>query len=177
MIIAAAIAASFLILNPVSSDALFRYVYGAIPLTPRVAPGLVATAAELARRAELERAPTLFLIPTSVLQAMAAGLAIAGVDVGDVKPMVGAQNRALIVAKSDANGFAAALKRLLTAPGLRETIGRENQAHVRAQYDQTRMFAAYGDLFEAAMARRRPRRAAEPVHSTRPDDAGRTGVA
>jgi heat shock protein HtpX len=73
VIIAAAIAASFLILNPVSSDALFRYVYGAIPLTPTVAPGLVATAAELARRAELERTPALFLIPTSVLQAMAAG--------------------------------------------------------------------------------------------------------
>ena len=74
VIIAAAIAASFLILNSVSSDAVFRYVYGAIPLTPRVAPELVATAAELAGCTEFERTPTLFLIPTSVLQAMAAPL-------------------------------------------------------------------------------------------------------
>ncbi len=118
-------------------------------------------------------------MPNTVLQAMAAGLVVAGVDVGDVKPMVGPQNRAMIVAKSDANGFAAALKRLLTAPGLRETIGRENQAHVRAHYDQARMFAAYGDLFEAAMAGRRAPRppALVPAQTTRPDDAGRTGVA
>jgi heat shock protein HtpX len=73
VIIAAAIAASFLILNPVSGDALFRHVYGAIPLRPPLAPGLVATVAELAHRAELERAPPLFLIPTAVLQALAAG--------------------------------------------------------------------------------------------------------
>lgn len=73
VITAAAIAASFLILNPVSSDAVFRYVYGAIPLTPRVAPELASTAAELAGCTVFERTPTLFLIPTSVLQAMAAG--------------------------------------------------------------------------------------------------------
>ena len=112
-------------------------------------------------------------MPNTILQAMAAGLAIAGVDVGDVKPMVGLQNRTLIVAKSDTNGFAAALKRLLTAPGLREAIGRENQIHVRAQYDQSRMFAAYGALFEAAMARRRATQAPALEHSTRPDEAAR----
>jgi glycosyltransferase involved in cell wall biosynthesis len=116
-------------------------------------------------------------MPNTILQAMAAGLAIAGVDVGDVKPMVGPQNRAMIVAKSDSNAFAAALKRLLTAPGLRETIGHENQVHVRAHYDQARMFAAYGDLFEAAMAGRRARPAPASAQVTRPDDAGRTGAA
>jgi heat shock protein HtpX len=73
VIIAAAIAVGFLVVNPASGDALFRYVYGAIPLTRSVVPGLVAAVGELARRAELERAPALFLIPTPVLQAMAAG--------------------------------------------------------------------------------------------------------
>jgi L-malate glycosyltransferase len=91
-------------------------------------------------------------MPNTVLQAMAAGLPIAGVDVGDVKPMLGSRNRALIVAKQDEAGFAASLQRLLTAPGLRAELGRDNAAHVRAEYDQSRMFAAYGALFDSALA-------------------------
>jgi hypothetical protein len=39
------------------------------------------------------------------------------------------------------------------------------------------MFAAYGDLFEAAMAGRRARPAPASAQVTRPDDAGRTGAA
>jgi L-malate glycosyltransferase len=91
-------------------------------------------------------------MPNTILQAMAAGLPIAGVDVGDVKPMIGPRNRALIVAKQDEAGFAASLQRLLTAPGLRAELGRDNAAHVRAEYDQSRMFAAYGALFDSALA-------------------------
>jgi L-malate glycosyltransferase len=91
-------------------------------------------------------------MPNTILQAMAAGLPIAGVDVGDVKPMLGSHNRALIVAKQDEAGFAASLQRLLTAPGLRAELGRDNAAHVRAEYDQSRMFAAYGALFDSALA-------------------------
>jgi glycosyltransferase involved in cell wall biosynthesis len=64
-------------------------------------------------------------MPNTILQAMASGLPIAGVDVGDVKPMIGPRNRALIVAKQDETGFAAALQRLLTAPGLRAELLRE----------------------------------------------------
>jgi len=73
LVIAAAIAAGFMILNPASGDILFRYVYGAVPLTPASAPRLSSLAAELARRAALDRNPALFLIPTPLLQAMAAG--------------------------------------------------------------------------------------------------------
>ena len=73
VIIAAAIASLFLVLNPVSGEVLFQYVYGAVPLTPASAPRLSALVSELARRAELRRTPTLFLIPAPVLQAMASG--------------------------------------------------------------------------------------------------------
>jgi heat shock protein HtpX len=73
LVIAAAIAAGFMILNPASGDILFRYVYGAIPLTFASAPRLSSLVAELARRAALDRHPALFLIPTPLLQAMAAG--------------------------------------------------------------------------------------------------------
>jgi heat shock protein HtpX len=73
VIFAAALAATFLLINPVSGDIAFRYVYGAVPLTPASAPRLMSLVAELARRADLDGTPALFLIPTPVLQAMAAG--------------------------------------------------------------------------------------------------------
>jgi len=73
LVIAAAIAAGFMILNPASGEILFQYIYGAVPLTPSSAPRLSSLVAELARRAELERHPALLLIPTPLLQAMGAG--------------------------------------------------------------------------------------------------------
>jgi heat shock protein HtpX len=73
VVIAAVIAAGFMILNPTSGEILFQYIYGAVPLTPASAPRLSSLVAELARRAGLDRNPTLFLIPTPLLQAMAAG--------------------------------------------------------------------------------------------------------
>jgi heat shock protein HtpX len=73
LIVAAAIASLFLVLNPVSGEVLFQYVYGAVPLTAASAPRLSALVGELARRAELRRAPRLFLIPAPALQAMASG--------------------------------------------------------------------------------------------------------
>ena len=109
-------------------------------------------------------------MPNTILQAMAAGLPIAGVDVGDVKPMIGVRNRNLIVPRHNESGLAASLQRLLTDASLRTSLGMENAAHVRAQYDQARMFAAYGELFEKALARHK--RTAEPAleqhHSGRP---------
>ena len=73
VIIAAVLVTGFLLFNPASGEVVFRYVYGALPLTPASAPQLAALVAQLARRAGLERAPALFLIPTPMLQAMAAG--------------------------------------------------------------------------------------------------------
>jgi heat shock protein HtpX len=73
LVIAAVIAAGFMILNPASGEILFQHIYGAVPLTPASAPRLSSLVAELARRAGLDRNPALFLIPTPLLQAMAAG--------------------------------------------------------------------------------------------------------
>lgn len=67
------IATGFMILNPTSGEILFQYIYGAVPLTPASAPRLSSLVAELARRPGLDRNPTRFLIPTPLLQAMAAG--------------------------------------------------------------------------------------------------------
>ena len=62
----------------------------------------------------------------SVLEAMATGLPVAAVDVGDVKRMLAPANRHLIVPKSDEPGFAAALAGLIAAPDRRAELGRLN---------------------------------------------------
>ena len=71
--IGAGTALAFLVLDPMPGDLLFRRAFGAARLSPAQAPDLLATSAALARRAGLPRPPLLYLIPSPVLQAMAAG--------------------------------------------------------------------------------------------------------
>ena len=69
----AGLALAFLVLDPMPGHLLFRRTFGAVPLSPAHAPGLSAMLAVLARRAGLEQRPILYLIPSPMLQAMAAG--------------------------------------------------------------------------------------------------------
>jgi glycosyltransferase involved in cell wall biosynthesis len=114
-------------------------------------------------------------MPNTILQAMAAGLPIAGVDVGDVRPMIAPANRPLIAPRNDEAAFAAALQRLVAAPAVRADLGAQNAAHVRTHYDQARMFAAYGELFETALATRSGQ-AAMVKRDWRPEENERPGV-
>lgn len=115
-------------------------------------------------------------MPNTILQAMAAARPIAGVDVGDVKTMIGPRNRDMIVAKNDERAFAVALERLLLSPERRQAIGAQNQAHVRATYDQATMFAAYGDMFDHLLAGKRFKTTGGMEAGTARPDAGRTGA-
>jgi heat shock protein HtpX len=69
----AGVALAFLLLDPMPGDLLFRHAFGAVRLAPAQAPDLIAMSAALARRAGLPRPPALYLIPSPMLQAMAAG--------------------------------------------------------------------------------------------------------
>ena len=69
----AGIALAFLLLDPMPGDLLFRHAFGAVRLSPAQAPDLVALTTALARRAGLPHPPRLYLIPSPILQAMAAG--------------------------------------------------------------------------------------------------------
>jgi heat shock protein HtpX len=64
---------ALLLLDPAPGDLLFRHAFGAVRLSPIQAPDLFALLTVLARRAGLGRPPELYLIPSSILQAMAAG--------------------------------------------------------------------------------------------------------
>lgn len=90
-------------------------------------------------------------MPLSVLEAMAAGLAVAATDVGDVASMLAEPNRPFVVAR-DAASLAAAIATLLADPARRRAIGAANCARVQRSYDQETMFQAYADRFGAGMS-------------------------
>jgi glycosyltransferase involved in cell wall biosynthesis len=88
-------------------------------------------------------------MPNALLEAMAAGCAVAAVDVGDVKAMVSEENRDFIVPRDDPAAFAAALRRLLGADAIRAELGRSNRERATAEFSQERMFAGYSAIFGA----------------------------
>lgn len=73
LVFAGGLAALFLLITATAGDELFIGAYGAIPATLSIAPDLVRVTAELAARAGLPRSPTLYIVPSHVLQAMVAG--------------------------------------------------------------------------------------------------------
>lgn len=82
-------------------------------------------------------------MPNAVNQAMAAGKAVAGVDVGDVKVIVSPENKPYVVPKGADEAFAGAIKTLLIDEEARAAIGAANAAHVRAHYALKGMVEAY----------------------------------
>ena len=80
--------------------------------------------------------------PISVVEAMAAGLAVASPRVGDVEAMLSSANRRFITPAGDDAALAAALAELAANPDLRQTIGAANRTRAEAEYDEARMIAA-----------------------------------
>lgn len=95
-------------------------------------------------------------MPNTIIQAMAAGLPIASVDVGDVAAMVAPDNRRFVTARGDAAALAGSLATLAADADLRRALGAANRAHVRAHYAHDRMVAAYAALFDDVLAGRAP---------------------
>jgi len=93
-------------------------------------------------------------MPLSVLQAMAAGRAVAAFDVGDIKEMVAAGNRSFLVARGDRRALQQALTRLLEDRELRLEIGAANARKVAEVYPQSAMLAAHESLYETLLPAR-----------------------
>ena len=93
--------------------------------------------------------------PISVIEAMAAGLAVASPAVGDVAAMVGAANQAYVTPPGEEAALAAALLELAAAPSLRRKIGAENRTKARAEFDEETMVSRHAALYAQVMGRER----------------------
>ena len=91
--------------------------------------------------------------PICVVEAMAAGLPIAGTEVGDVSRMIAPENRHYIAPGHDEVFLRDALQPLVKEEALRRYLGDLNQRRARAEYDEARMIARYRDLYEGALDR------------------------
>lgn len=91
--------------------------------------------------------------PISVVEAMAAGLAIVSTDVGDVKGMVAEANRLYVVPTKDEGALGAALGALAGDERLRSAIGTANRTRARAEYDRQAMVDAYRQVYGRALGR------------------------
>ncbi|HKT76974.1 MAG TPA: glycosyltransferase [Sphingobium sp.] len=88
--------------------------------------------------------------PISLVEAMAAGLPVASMDVGDVAQMVAPENQALVVADEAALGDA--LGMLAADATLRHRLGEANRQRARRDFDEAAMVDAYAALYGQALS-------------------------
>jgi len=88
--------------------------------------------------------------PISLVEAMAAGVPAASMDVGDVANMVAPENRPLVV--GDEQALADALGVLAGDADLRARLGMANRQRATRDYTEADMVNAYAQLYGEALA-------------------------
>lgn len=91
--------------------------------------------------------------PISVVEAMAAGLAVVSPAVGDVSHIVAEINRPHITPPGDEAALPAALVELASDALRRSAIGAANRARAQAEYGEEAMIAAYRQTYGGALGR------------------------
>lgn len=91
--------------------------------------------------------------PISVIEAMAAGLAVVAPRVGDIPEMVDPANVPYLPATRTEVPFRDCLGVLADHPAGRAVIGEANRKRARALFDEGEMIAAYAALYAEAMGR------------------------
>ncbi len=91
--------------------------------------------------------------PISVVEAMAAGLAVVSPAVGDVAAMVSRENARWIVPPGDDAGLASILAAAAADSAARAAIGAANRARSQAEYGEEAMIAAYRAVYGGALGR------------------------
>jgi glycosyltransferase involved in cell wall biosynthesis len=91
--------------------------------------------------------------PISVVEAMAAGLPVASVPVGDVADMLASENVPFVASHIHEVPLRDVLQQLVRDADLRARVGAANRARARADYDEALMIRRYAELYEGAMGR------------------------
>jgi glycosyltransferase involved in cell wall biosynthesis len=93
-------------------------------------------------------------IPVALMEAMASGLPVVTTSVSGIPELVEDGATGLVVAPEDPAAVAAAIRRLLTEPGLGAQLGRAGREHVTVRFNLSVEAARLGDLFGAALVAR-----------------------
>jgi len=99
------------------------------------------------------------ILPTVILEAMAAARPVVSTRLAAVPEMVRDRESGLLVAQGDVEGLASALESLLRDPQLRARLGAAGRRNVEATFDVDKTAAQLLQLFEAAGVPRAPLRA------------------
>ena len=89
--------------------------------------------------------------PISVVEAMAAGLAVVSPRVGDVAAMVAKENRPWLTLPDDEQAIGAVLAAAARDPAMRAAIGGANRQRALAEYGEAAMIAAYRKAYGDAL--------------------------
>ncbi len=92
-------------------------------------------------------------LPISILEAMAAGLPVVASGVGGVPEVVVDGQTGLLVPPRDVPSLAAAIKRILSDPSLRYTLGQAGRMRVSERFDIDSFRRAHVDLYCRELAR------------------------
>jgi glycosyltransferase involved in cell wall biosynthesis len=118
--------------------------------------GIAADVTFAGQMAEVERILGAFAIyaissdteqmPISLIEAMAASLPVAAVNVGDIASMVATENRPFVTPVGD-EPLASAIAALLADPERCRRIGAANAVRARSDFAESTMIAAYDALY------------------------------
>jgi glycosyltransferase involved in cell wall biosynthesis len=92
------------------------------------------------------------VLPSKMFEAMAMECPIVlGVE-GEAKQLLEEAGAGIAITPESAEELVGAVVRLANDPGLRQRLGRQGLAHVRANFDRTKLAGGYLDLLASVVA-------------------------
>lgn len=92
-------------------------------------------------------------LPNSVMEALSAGKPIVATRVGGVPELVHDRESGLLVPPGNPQALSEAMRRMMEMPGeQRKRMGEAGRAHIRKEYDMTRVVEQWEDLFVELMS-------------------------
>lgn len=112
----------------------------------------------VAETAEVLSAMDIFVLPSleeglglSLMEAMAAGRAVIGSDIGGIRSLIKDRETGLLVPAADKDRIACAISELLDNPGLRESLGTQARIFIKNNFSQSRMLSETEKIYYACL--------------------------